>query len=998
MEAGTELAGRFALEKVLSSGGMGDVWQGTDRQLKRPVAVKVMRDRLADPRRFEREAQIAAQLQHPGITVVYDVGTDDGVPYIVMELLHGQNLADTLRRAPGRVLPAGMAVSLIVQALQALQAAHANRVIHRDLKPANLFLQDDGRLKICDFGIARIADAPDGLTSGGYVIGTALYMSPEQCEGAEIDERSDLYSLGCVLYELLTGRPPFPAGGQRAIMNQHMNARPADPCTIRPDIPRELGRIILDMLAKDPGDRPADAGVAAARLEAVLPMRPPAADQTALPETARSPDQAPADDGESTVSRQHSRESRIDQGPRTAAKPRDRAESSPEVHRAQRAASEPDAVRPRHAAAGTSLPASVLPPPQLQVAPSAGSWLLLAFDPSGRWLASADGDGTVTLWDVASGLPVRSWSAGAHVLAMAAGPGNRLAVGGDDGCGRIWDVERAALRGQFRGHVGGVHAVALDGSGIRLATGDIDGVVRLWDPGSGEPVTAQRLAYCAVTALAFDPSGGQLAAGGEDGKLRVWDVRSPNKAILLAEPPYGEEATAIAFGAAGGQFAIGGADGHVRVWDLESPGHRWRSAHPGHAGGVLALAWDAREGHWVSVGADGRLGAGDGEKRPVLERGYVRAAAVSVASGRGAVIDDGSGRIHTFRIGDPGARQRLEGSDSILNGVAFGPSGGSLVVGGTDGVLYLWDTRRHTLRLADVSGYGISAVAGSPGGQRAAVCREDGRVTLFGMAEGSLTEAWAYRCPEPASAAVFSPDGSRVATAGDAVRLWQAMDGSARAALPSAQRTRAIAYDRTGRHLAAGADGPVLVWDAAAGVLLHTLVGHKGVVHALAFSPVSGLLASAGSDGTIRIWDPGRGRQLLSLTGWECRARVLAFSPADGTLAIGGTDGVVRLREPSSWAQTRAWPGHVHGITAMCFDPGGQRLATAGRDGTARIWDLASGSAELVLLPQRGRWAAVLADGTVHQDGDAAGLIWYALGLSRQPAARHETTHVTWGQ
>jgi WD40 repeat protein len=621
----------------------------------------------------------------------------------------------------------------------------------------------------------------------------------------------------------------------------------------------------------------------------------------------------------------------------------------------------------------------------------AGSWSLLAFDPSGRWLASADGDGTITLWDVASSLPVRSWSAEAHVLAMAAGPGNRLAVGGDDGYARIWDVERATLRGQFPGHVGRVQAVALDHSGVRLATGDADGVVRLWDPGSGEPVTAQWLAHCAVTALAFDPSGGQLAAGGDDSKLRVWDVRSPNKPILLAEPPYGEEATAIAFDAAGGQLAIGGADGHIRVWDLRPDGHRWRSAHHDHDGDVLALAWNAPQGYWVSVGADGRLRAGYGEKRPVVERGYVRAAAVSVASGLGAVIDDGSGRIHTFRIGDPGARQRLHGSDAILNGVAFGPSGGSLVIGGTDGALYLWDSRRQTLRPVGASGYGVGAVGGSPGGRQVAVCREDGRVTVCGIAGGSLTEAWAHQCPEPAAAVVFSPEGSHVATAGDAVRVWRTEDGSACAALPeSAQRTRGIAYDHTGRRLAAaGADGVVRVWDAAADVLLRTLVGHKGAVHAVAFSPSSGRLATAGSDGTIRIWDPDRGSHLLCLTGWECRARVLAFSPADGALAIGGTDGVVRFREPSSWTQTRAWPGHVHGITAMCFDPGGRQLATVGRDGTARIWDLATGSAELVLLPQRGRWAAVFADGTIRQDGDAAGLIWYALGLSRQPPAQH---------
>jgi len=271
MQAELKLCGRYVLQALLGRGGMGEVWRGVDEQLDRPVAVKLLREHFADPElagRFRREARIAARLQHPGITVVHDVGSDNGQLFIIMELLHGRDLAAMLAEAPAG-LPIDAAVSLTVQAAEALQAAHAGQVVHRDLKPANLFVLDGGQLKICDFGIAWAVDATTHLTAAGQAIGTPAYMSPEQCRGQQVDERSDLYSLGCVLYALLTGQPPFAAGQPLAIMSQHLNATPTAPRTIRPDIPPELDRLVLELLAKDSVHRPAGAYHVIAALRAL---------------------------------------------------------------------------------------------------------------------------------------------------------------------------------------------------------------------------------------------------------------------------------------------------------------------------------------------------------------------------------------------------------------------------------------------------------------------------------------------------------------------------------------------------------------------------------------------------------------------------------------------------------------------------------------------------------------------------------------------------------
>jgi serine/threonine protein kinase len=273
VKAGDELAGRYRLGALLGQGGMGEVWEGIDNNLRRPVAVKVITLSLsADPvlvRRFQREAVIAASLQHPGITVVHDVGQHQGHPFMVMELLHGQDLCAMLGTAPAGIA-IGEAVSLITHAAQALSAAHAHGVVHRDLKPANLFMLSGGQLKVCDFGIAHLAEATSVLTATGQFIGTPAYMSPEQWRGEQAGASSDLYSLGCVLYALLTGKPPFPAHqAPHALMHQHLKVIAPGPRTLRLAVPPDLDKLTQELLAKDPADRPADADVVVARLQAI---------------------------------------------------------------------------------------------------------------------------------------------------------------------------------------------------------------------------------------------------------------------------------------------------------------------------------------------------------------------------------------------------------------------------------------------------------------------------------------------------------------------------------------------------------------------------------------------------------------------------------------------------------------------------------------------------------------------------------------------------------
>ncbi|MDR3202527.1 MAG: Stk1 family PASTA domain-containing Ser/Thr kinase [Bifidobacteriaceae bacterium] len=257
------LAGRYEVGDLIGRGGMAEVHVGRDKRLGRTVAIKMLRSDLArDPAfqaRFRREAQAAASLNHPDIVAVYDTGEDVSTagagqtarsPFIIMEYVEGHTLRELMR--DGAALPINEAIDITIGVLSALQYAHHAGIVHRDIKPANIMLTAAGQVKVMDFGIARaLADTAATMTQTQAVIGTAQYLSPEQARGETVDARSDLYSTGCVLYELLTGRPPFVGDSAVAVAYQHVRELPVAPSSLAPDVPEVLDRIVLKALEKD---------------------------------------------------------------------------------------------------------------------------------------------------------------------------------------------------------------------------------------------------------------------------------------------------------------------------------------------------------------------------------------------------------------------------------------------------------------------------------------------------------------------------------------------------------------------------------------------------------------------------------------------------------------------------------------------------------------------------------------------------------------------------
>jgi beta-lactam-binding protein with PASTA domain len=248
---------RYEVEGRIGAGGMAEVWRGHDRVLNRTVAIKTLLPQFASDAsfvdRFRREAQAAARLNHPGIVSVYDSGTDGDTPYIVMEFIEGRTLADYL--ASGKTIPPMESAKIAQDIAEALAVAHAQGVIHRDIKPANVMVTRDGKLLVMDFGIARLISGPETAPQTSAVLGTASYLSPEQAQGQPVDARTDIYALGVVLYEMLTGRPPFTGDSPMAIAYKQVNATPPAPSSANPDVPPELDAVVMRALSKNPANR-----------------------------------------------------------------------------------------------------------------------------------------------------------------------------------------------------------------------------------------------------------------------------------------------------------------------------------------------------------------------------------------------------------------------------------------------------------------------------------------------------------------------------------------------------------------------------------------------------------------------------------------------------------------------------------------------------------------------------------------------------------------------
>lgn len=578
----------FDVMRVLGRGGMGLVLEAFDSRLRRSVALKVLDPSLANDeaarQRFCREARAAASITHENVVAVHQVEKSggDGLPYLVMQLITGESLEQRLAR--DKTLPVREVVRIGMQAAQGLAAAHALGMVHRDVKPGNILLElSNDRVKLTDFGLAHVAEDVK-LTRTGFVTGTPLYMSPEQALGEPTDHRSDLFSLGAVLYEMCAGKPPFDGNSALAILKQIAETQHRPLREVNPAVPAWLADTIDRLLGKKPEDRIQTAAQLAELLEF----------EWALLKTTS--DDVP------TVCQ-------IEERKRTL--------------RNRWLAVLLGAsflvlglfggwfLSGRHGAA--SAPVSSAEPLSVLSANAGAVWSV-AFDPASKTLAMAVEDGTIRLWDVSTQSVKSMFNAhrGGVWSSRFSQNGEWFATAGDDGLIKLWKPLQPEAVKVFE-HPKAVRSLVFAHDDRTLFAGDREGGLRIWSLDAPAPV-AEAQQPGSVYAIAISPDDNTLATAGSDKVIRLWNAKTLTQRLSLdghAGPIYG-----LSFNHDGRRLASVGWDKTVRLWDAGSG--QVIKTWEGHAGDIWGVAYSPNSATLATGGTDGAVKVWDAESGELL--------------------------------------------------------------------------------------------------------------------------------------------------------------------------------------------------------------------------------------------------------------------------------------------------------------------------------------------------------------------------------------------
>ncbi|MCB9897708.1 MAG: protein kinase [Planctomycetes bacterium] len=1023
VRAGQVLAD-YRLVRRIGQGGMGQVWEAEQLSLRRRVALKLIRpDRAGDSvvLRFGREARAGGRVDHAGIVSVFAAGEVDGIHFIAMQFVDGEDLSDLIARMRDEPRVHGAdyrrIAALFADVADAVNSAHRAGILHRDIKPQNILLGPDGSPKVTDFGLAYLADEAARQALPGLV-GTYPYMSPEQAAGKDvvIDGRSDVFSLGAVLYEVLTLRRAFEGDSGDQILQRVLEHEPPDPRTVRSRVPGDLAVICMKALAKNRNTRYASMGAFADDLRRFLrnePIlaRPPGVVSRATKWVARHPAWGTGL-GLGTlllavVSVLLLREFELR---RTAEVQRDRADTNARTADENARLAEDRAEQYRSEAYRSAVRAAAMHLDRghhaearellATCAPERRGWewyhdalqadlSLFALDsgqdpvdavaasPDGSLLASGLDGGAVLVWDGVSGVERTRWIAHAgRVSALAWLPGDLLASAGDDGRVVLRDVRRDVQLAVFDG-MPPITALAAAGDGSLLAAGADTGVVVLLDPRAPDAAPRRVPVDPGTSSLALDGAGTLLASASHYGTVSLWKTEDGSQVVLPLLPWYRGH-TRVAISSDGTRLVTGADDGRITVWDVPS-GLRVAELF-GHDYPVSALALSSDGSRLSSLSADDgalllwrRLDDLDALWSPTHDAWELEYDAweASLAPAGSATSGDATpSGTDDDTTSDDGTASDVAGDAS-----RSGATTGDVPAPPDEPPIVVWDARsgrRVLTPAAQVQDDGERLNAPFPGSR--ATTTATGRVPATSLTgqDGRVL------------ALALSADGSRVAagSSGGRTLVWDGETRGAAVTLPGPSglvTSLAISSDGTRMVTASPHELVLRVWDGATGALVNVLEGHTIGVTDVDVSHDGARIVSTSYDDTLRVWDGTSGEMLLRLEMSGEKLGTVALDPSGALVYLGMSDGSIRVLDTTSGEQRASFNGHRSPVDALAVSDDGSVVASASSDGALRVWNGVTGE---------GRWLRAGGhedDGLLALSADGRRVAW---GSTTRPTVR----------